>query len=301
MAGLAAAILGFTAAHAGSEPEPPGRLYPVFDMRLHMLCSGPAGAPAVVLESGMAGNFLDWTRVRPLLDRTRRVCAYDRAGAGFSSRTSRPRTAAAITEELRALVRAAGVPRPFVLVGHSFGGVLALSYARRFPADVAGLVLVDSMAPDQFRRFAAAGVELDVDPHMVLGHTPGAAAAYGLPDSLRAEAIDLATTDKARVFVVREMTGMVASAEQVRDAGLPRLPARVLVHGDREWDGVYPDGRMERTWTALQDEMARALGAPPPTVVPGSGHQIALDAPAAVADAVLALGTAAQPDAITRR
>lgn len=287
MGAVLAAVIGFGGdAPAQTTFSPPGTLYPVFDMRLHMVCTGPLDAPGVVLESGMAGNFLDWTKVQPALSPSRRVCAYDRAGAGFSSRTARPRTAADITEELHALVRAAEVPRPFVIAGHSFGGLLAISYARQFPADVAGLVLVDSMVPDQFARFAKAGVELNLDPHMVLGRTAGAAAAYGLPQALRAEAIDLATADKARVFVVREMSFMVASAEQVRDAGLPRLPSRVLVHGDHEWDGAYPDGRMERTWTDLQDEMARAIGAPPPIVAANSGHQIALDAPDLVVAAI---------------
>ena len=258
-------------------------------MGLHMLCSGPESSPGVVLESGMAGNFLDWSLVQPKLAATMRVCSYDRAGAGFSSRTRRPRTIAAITEELHALVRSASVPRPFVLAGHSFGGLLALSYARQFPEDLAGLVLVDSMMPDQFDRFATAGVDLDTDPRMALGRTPAFAAAYGQPAALRAEAIDLATADKARVFVVREMTLMVAGTREVGAAGLPRLPSRVLVHGDHEWDAAYPDGRMERAWTAMQDEVAGRIGAPSPTVVPGSGHQIALDAPDAVVAAVRAL------------
>jgi pimeloyl-ACP methyl ester carboxylesterase len=280
---------------AETDPSPPGQLYDVFDMRLHMLCLGPPDAPGVVLEAGLAGNFLDWSKVQPALAGSLRVCSYDRAGAGFSSRTSRPRTAAAIVEELHVLVREAAVPRPFVLVGHSFGGLLAMSYAKQYPAEVGGLVLVDAMAPDQFERFADAGVELATDPRMVLAGTPAGAAAYGQPPSLRAEAIDLATADKARVFVAREMTRMLASAAQVRDDGLPRLPARVLVHGDREWDGPYPDGRMERTWTVLQNEVAADLGAPPPTVVAGSSHQIPLDAPGAVVEAVQELEDAAAP------
>ena len=274
---------------APTERVPPGRMFDVFDMRLHMLCSGPKDGPGVVLESGLGGNFLDWSLVQPMLGGGMRVCSYDRAGAGFSSRTARPRDAEDITAELYALVRQAAVPRPFVLVGHSFGGLMSLSYARRFPADVAGLVLLDAMMPDQFDRFSAVGVDLDVDPRMALGRTPAGAAAYGQPASLRREAIDLATADKARVFVVREMTLMVAGTREVGLAGLPHLPSRVLVHGDREWDHAYPDGRMERAWTMMQGEVAEKIGAPPPTVVAGSGHQIALDAPEAVVAAIEAV------------
>ncbi len=287
----------FWAGGVAADPvyAPPGRMVPVFDTSLHLYCTGD-GAPTVVLEAGLGGDYLDFSRVQPLLAARLRVCSYDRAGAGFSARTARPRDALAITEELHALVRAGAVGRPFVLVGHSFGGLLSLLYARRYPADVSGLVLLDSMHPDQFARFAAAGVELERDPHMVIGRTPGAAAAYGQPDGVRREAIDLALADKARVFVFREMSRFEDSGAELRAADLPRLPARVLVHGDGEWDVPYPDGRMERAWSAMQGEMATALGAPPPIRVPGSGHQIALDAPQAVADAVFAVagGTGAR-------
>jgi pimeloyl-ACP methyl ester carboxylesterase len=269
--------------------DPPGQLVPVFDTELHLYCTG-AGQPTVLLEAGLGGDYLDWSRVQPLLAARVRVCSYDRAGAGFSARTARPRDAATINDELHALVGAGGVARPFVLVGHSFGGLLSLLYARRYPADVRALVLLDSMHPDQFARFAAAGVVLDQDPHMVIGRTPAAAAGYGQPDeALRHEAIDLALADKARVFVFREMSEFPASSRELRGAGFPRLPSRVLVHGDNEWNAAYPDGSMERVWTALQAEMAVALGAPAPTRVAGSGHQIALDAPRAVADAVLSV------------
>ena len=287
VAGLVAPVAG----RADTQYVPPGVLVPVFDTRLHLDCTG-AGTPTVLLEAGLGGDYLDWSLVQPLLAGRLRACSYDRAGAGFSERTGRPRDADSITEELHELVRAGNVARPFVLVGHSFGGLLSLLYARAYPEDVAGLVLLDSMHPDQFARFAAAGVALERDPHMVIGRTAGSAAAYGLPQALRRQAIDLALADKARVFVFREMSGFDASSAELRAAGLPRLPSRVLVHGDSEWDAAYPDGRMERTWSALQGELAAALGAPPPQRVAGSGHQIALDAPASVADAVMAV---AQP------
>ena len=268
--------------------QPPGRLVPVFDTVLHLNCAG-TGTPTVVLEAGIGGNYLDWTLVQPRLSAKMRVCSYDRAGAGFSARTARKRTVADINEELFQLVRAGGLARPFVYVGHSFGGLLGLGYARRYPEDVAGLVLVDSMHPAQFERFAAAGIELDTDPHLVLGRTPAFAATYGLPEDLHRRAMSLALADSARVFVVREMTLMVENAHTVADEGFPSLPARVLVHGNDEWEAVPPRGRMEAVWRDLQADMATRLGAPAPTIVPNSGHQIALDAPDAVVAAVTEL------------
>jgi len=244
-----------------------------------------------VLEAGLGGNYLDWTLVQPRLSATMRVCSYDRAGAGFSARTARARSVANIAEELHELVRAGDVARPFMLVGHSFGGLIGMAYARRYPSDLAGLVLLDSMHPEQFERFAEAGVRLETDPHLVLGRTPAFAATYGLPQELHRLALALALSDTARVFVVRELTLMLDNTRAVRDAGLPHLPSRVLVHGNGEWNDVPPPGRMEEVWRAMQADLARQLGAPPPIVVANSGHQVALDAPGAVVAAVSDLAT----------
>ena len=263
----------------------PGAYFPVADTHLHVVCSG-SGRPQVVLEAGLGGNFLDWSLVQPLLARRHRVCSYDRAGAGFSERTERPRSLANMTEELHLLAAAAGFDHPFLLVGHSFGGLLAMDYARRYPADILGLVLVDSMHPDQFERFANAGVEIATDPHMVLGRTPPAASIYGLPPDLHRLALQLAQADKTRVFIFREMQAIVDNAHALRDEGFPSRPARLLVHGNREWDQPFPDGRMEQAWRAMQGELAASLGAPPPIIVNDSGHQIALDAPQSVVSAI---------------
>jgi pimeloyl-ACP methyl ester carboxylesterase len=282
---LFAAIAG---ARAQEPIAAPGIVFQVADTRLHVVCSG-SGHPLVVLEAGLGGNYLDWSLVQPLLAPRHRVCAYDRAGAGFSERTERPRNLDNMTEELHWLVAAAELDRPFLLVGHSFGGLLAMDYARRYPADVSGLVLVDSMHPDQFERFARAGVEVPTDPHMVLGRTPSAASVYGLPPDLHRLALQLAQADKNRVFIFREMRAIVENAHALRDAGYPSLPVRLLVHGNREWDQPFPDGRMEQAWRDMQNELATRLGAPQPVIVNESGHQIALDAPQAVAAAIDAL------------
>ena len=295
---IVCALLATTAPAAAQDSAflPPGRLYAVADTRLHMLCVG-AGSPAIVLEAGLAGNYLDWSLVQPLLARSHRVCAYDRAGAGFSARSERPRSIAHMTEELHLLTQAAGIATPFVLAGHSFGGLLTLGYVQRYRADVAGLVLLDPVHPSQFERFAAAGVILPTEPQLILGRTGGLAALYGLPEAQRPLALHLSGQETARVFIVREMRGMPEAARAVREMPLPRLPARILLHGNREWDGPYPDGRMENVWTQMQGELAAALGAPPPRAVPGSGHQLALDAPEAVAAAIeeLAAGLELQP------
>jgi len=279
---------------------PPGMMYSVFDTELHLICMGE-GNPTVLLEAGLAGNYLDWTLTQPLIGSRHRVCAYDRAGAGFSGATSRSRTAEHITDELHELVGKANIPTPFILVGHSFGGMMSLHYARRFPADVAGLLLLDPMHPDQFERFSKAGVDVPTEPNLILGRTASFAATYALPKSLHALAMYLAGGDTARIFMVKEMRWMVLDAAEVKMFGYPRLPSRIVLHGNREWDGSHPDGRMEKAWFDMHSDLTEAIGAPPPVVVIESGHQIALDAPEAVASSVEDLATQIIAQTATRQ
>lgn len=276
MAGLAAATPDF---------RPPGDLVQAGPETLHLVCAG-SGEPTIMLESGLGGTYLDWTFVQPLLAGSVRTCSYDRAGMGFSAPAARPRTLDNLTGDLEALLQAARVDGPVVMAGHSFGGVLALHFARTHPDRVKGLVLVDSMHPDQFARFAEVGAEVSRDPNLVLGRTHPAAAAYGLPDVLKGRAIWLATEPKSRKAVIGEMRAMADTLAQVIAAGYPRLAARVLEHGDGEWNQVYRDGRMERAWSAMQDDLAARIGAPPPLKVAGASHQIPLDAPEVVVKAI---------------
>jgi pimeloyl-ACP methyl ester carboxylesterase len=127
----------------------PGSLYDVGGHRLHLHCSG-TGGPTVVLENGLALSSPLWGRITEDIRGTTRVCAYDRAGQGWSEEARAPQDGAAITRDLHALLDAAGERGPFVLAGHSTGGVYALTYAARYPDQVAGLVLLDSASPHQF-------------------------------------------------------------------------------------------------------------------------------------------------------
>jgi pimeloyl-ACP methyl ester carboxylesterase len=121
---------------------PPGRLVDVGGFRLHIHCSGD-GSPSIVLDAALGGSSLSWSVVQPELAKLSRVCSYDRAGFGWSDAGPMPRTAGCIANELRTLLDRAGVPPPFLPVGHSFGGLVALIFAHRFRRETAGLVLVD--------------------------------------------------------------------------------------------------------------------------------------------------------------
>jgi Predicted hydrolases or acyltransferases (alpha/beta hydrolase superfamily) len=126
----------------------PGQFYLVYGKQMHLNCSG-AGTPTVVIEAGASANSLGWQAVQSQLSRLTRVCTYDRAGHGWSEPRTGLRDAETIVRELHSLLELAGVKGPLVLAGHSAGGLYVREYSREFPADIAGVALIDSSSPVQ--------------------------------------------------------------------------------------------------------------------------------------------------------
>jgi pimeloyl-ACP methyl ester carboxylesterase len=123
---------------------PPGRLVDIGGRRWHLVEAGQ-GSPAVILESGIAASSLNWTALEAEIARFTRACAYDRAWLGWSDPAAAPRIASHLVEELHSLLAAAAIPAPYILAGHSFGGLLVQLYAAKYPDQVAGLVLIDPL------------------------------------------------------------------------------------------------------------------------------------------------------------
>jgi pimeloyl-ACP methyl ester carboxylesterase len=124
----------------------PGRLVDVGGHQLHLNCTG-SGGPTVVLMSGLGGNSAGWARIAPAIADTTRVCAYDRAGQGWSEDAADPQDGVAAATDLHTLLDRAGEDGPYVLVGHSIGGDYVMVYADRYPEQVAGMVLLDATSP----------------------------------------------------------------------------------------------------------------------------------------------------------
>ena len=133
------------AADAKAYPAP-GQLIDVGGHRLHLNCTG-SGSPTVVLEPGAGGTSSDLGWIAPAVAHNTTVCVYDRAGRGWSEAAATPQDGSQIATDLRTLLHRGGVPGPYVLVGHSFGGLYVQTFAARYPDEVAGMVLVDSTAP----------------------------------------------------------------------------------------------------------------------------------------------------------
>jgi pimeloyl-ACP methyl ester carboxylesterase len=132
----------------------PGQSYDVGGYRLHLNCTG-SGSPTVVLQSGLGEFSPSWARIAPAVGRTTRVCAYDRAGQGWSGDAPRIQDGLRAAADLHTLLDRAGEDGPYVLAGHSIGGSYAMTYAARYPEQVAGMVLLD--ASDPYQATATAG------------------------------------------------------------------------------------------------------------------------------------------------
>ncbi len=119
---------------------------------LQYLCTSGQGSPTVVLDSGLGVSSYGWQAVHHGVSQFARVCAYDRAGYGLSEPGPMPRTSSRIAEELHTMLVNAGLAPPYVLVGHSFGGFTTRVFTGRYPAEVAGMVLVDASSEHQFNK-----------------------------------------------------------------------------------------------------------------------------------------------------
>ncbi|MBS7702771.1 alpha/beta fold hydrolase [Chelatococcus asaccharovorans] len=141
--------VAFSLLLAGCASLPGSEVYRTDTGRFEASVAG-AGAPTIVLEAGMGAHKEYWRDVFVAMSSTNTVFAYNRPGIGRSAETTRPRDGATIVAELRALLRSRNLQPPYILVGHSVGGLYMQLYARRYPSEVAGLVLVDPTHPTQF-------------------------------------------------------------------------------------------------------------------------------------------------------
>lgn len=254
---------------ANTSPE--GVLVDIGGRRIHMTSAGD-GSPVVILEHGMATTSESWAQVMAGVARFTRVCAFDRAGRGTSDPAPTPRTSADMVTDLHALLEHAHVPGPYVLVGNSLGGANARLYANEYGDDLVGVVLVDSMHPDQFARFdKALPPESPTEPEGLKWFRQTFTRDYKDPGK-NPEGFD-----------------QLASHEQIRSVtSLGDLPLTVLASGTflREIPEPRLASAMHALWLELQRDLARLSSRSTFLPVEDSGHFIQVDKPQVVIDAI---------------
>jgi pimeloyl-ACP methyl ester carboxylesterase len=153
---LVAGLLGATYQTVASKADegkflPPGKLVDVGGYSMHIYCTGQ-GSPTVILDASNMGTVSSWAWIQPEIAKVTRVCAYDRPDAGWSDLSPQPLDTRQNAEVLHILLANAGEQGPYVLVGHSFGGLYIRMYAEMYPAEVAGMVFIEGTLPDGLKR-----------------------------------------------------------------------------------------------------------------------------------------------------
>jgi len=270
--------------------EPPGKLVEVNGRNMHINCVGNK-SPTIILDSGTGGFSLEWTDIQHSLSQYVRVCAYDRAGYGWSDMGPLPRTTKRITQELHTLLQNAGIHGPFIIVGHSFGGFTAQYFARYFDDEIAGLVLVDSSHDEQVYRLPENGKNVvRRSLHQDRSNMVTKAVLHEhYPEDTALIAEQLMQRWSAMLTWREEMANYALSARELRDlhhGSILEIPIVVLTRGKRVWpDTPYGDA-MEAAWTELQDELSDLSDHSTHIIAENSGHAIHLDEPELVVDAI---------------
>jgi pimeloyl-ACP methyl ester carboxylesterase len=277
---------------------PPARLVDVGGYRLHVVCAGQ-GSPSVVVIPALGATAAEWQEVQRRLAAETAVCVYDRAGLGWSDSPPRHRTAARMAQELHALLHRAGIAPPYILAGHSLGGLIARVYIHLYPDEVAGLALIDSSHPQMEERL----------PIHSLRSFPGGpllivARDYARPLGLRRIARDTGLrkntnadwsshrrADSAELLAVKAIchdTGKMS-----RDTG--DLPLAVLTSAPI--DPSHTPGsnrargraRFYPTWLILQDELPELSTDSTHVTAEHGGHHLNRDNPELVAEVIIGL------------
>ncbi|MBL0211181.1 MAG: alpha/beta hydrolase [Holophagaceae bacterium] len=281
----------------------PGKLVDVGGYKLHLHSSG-AGAIPVVLVAANGGGVLDWYKVQPELAKFTQVVSYDRAGMGWSEASPEPHSSAQIVQELHTLLGKAGVKAPYVLVGHSLGGLHAQLYAMRYPDEVAGLVLVDSSHADMASRkefvpkaFTMSTLVRVVGSLGVVRLLNGlndranlrnaSEAGPGFVPEIEQESSRIYSHTGTLVAMAKEFASLPVSAAQVRAANL-HLGDKPLVVLTRSGEpNPTPERRaMETTWMAWQADLASRSHNVKHMIAEHSGHFIHQDQPDLVVTAI---------------
>jgi pimeloyl-ACP methyl ester carboxylesterase len=292
---LALAVAGYTSFNAIAihhfwvRNPAPGEFVAVGGHKMHIYCTG-SGSPAIVMEAGGGSDSVAWRGVQPALSETTRVCSYDRAGHGWSDALPGPRDADHIAGELHQLLLQTGMIGPIVLMGQSFGGVYLRDYATRYPAEIAGLIFVDSSTPLQNRNPAiepggpgpppwVVSLEMIVGVPRLIGMCGG---AQGVVDHIRR----LQAEDICRLHysvMSAELESFDESGRQTVHSGpYGTLPILIISHDPTKQLPQHPtqqDLNRESAWTQMQENLKKLSPRSRRIIAQGSTHFVVTERP----------------------
>jgi len=320
LAGVACSIYQVVASAADRRNyPPPGILVDVGGRRLHLWCAG-SGSPMVVLESGLGGFSYDWSYIREDITGFTRVCAYDRAGFGWSDPVEHPLSSVEVAEDLHELLTRAGEAGPYVIVGHSYGGILVRSFARLYPDEVVGIILVDSAHENHGVRLNFLEPLLETQQSQL--KTCTLLSSLGLMRLLKVhhstipEDVPISAEAKAtwlaRLYqntfcgaMLREIQAYQSDIWQTTPpASLGDIPLVVLTRGRAILLDELPSSEkftqeavdeVNRISLEMQDELAGLSTNCAHRIVSNSGHYIHWDQPAVVLETIQEIVTSLQP------
>lgn len=286
---------------------PPGELYQVNGRTMHMHCMGE-GAPTVILDAGQGGWSTDWTAIMPEIAAQTRVCAYDRAGYGWSDPAQDTRSPQELADDLAALLAAAEIAPPWLLVAYSHAGLPARLFAAQRADEMAGLLLVDPAAEFDNEILSPEFLQQQRSAAGIFSGF-GIAARLGLvrllnPASMAGSAPFIGTNpadpDLYYTFVadprwwqtsMREFTSRLNDDHLalVRDRGqLPNIPIIIIASDQLQSDNpalVALQGERHARHAQLAQEAPQAQF----TIAEGSSHDILAERPDAILDAIRAI------------
>jgi pimeloyl-ACP methyl ester carboxylesterase len=275
-----------TAQSVVDEPPAPGTYIWVGSHRLHLNCKG-AGSPTAVFDSGLGGSSLDWTLVQAEVATFTRACTYDRAGYAWSDPGPLPRDSANIVHDLEQVLGYGSVAAPYVLVGHSLGGLIVQHFARRHPKRTAGMVLIDATHDDQFRRLEAVVIGSASRRYRRLMMRGSYYVPEGLPEDVRQLAETFRTRAQSIIAARSELSYLRRSDRPAATSGrMPDVPLVVISHRPILPATSTRASELEEMWMALQRDLVALTPRSQHLIATTNDHYVHIQEPGMVIDAV---------------
>lgn len=277
------------AAPSYTRPPAPGELVDIGGRKLHVQCKGPAGGPTVIFEAGLSQYTANSTygKAQDLIAANARVCIYDRAGLGWSDPAPDGRTHMDMAQDLRKLTTALHLEKPYILVGHSMGGMITRLYARQYPGDVAAMVLIEASpetviyAPGSDESRKATVAKINQGLASATADQPVVPMAAGTPAE-----VQLAFTPAVLRAVRQEYEAIDLTPEEWRREGgygyLGAMPLTVIRRGKT----ANPPSEADLDWQSRQQSLLKLSTNSELVVAEKSGHVVPYDEPEVVAEAV---------------